>query len=554
MRNLAASASAIRSDSARHGFALLITITLLAFLLVLILSLALFTKVETQISVGTQQLAEARENTLMALNLAIGQLQKFAGPDQRATARAELAFTNPAQPFLTGVWDASTTPPHLLTWLVSGNETDGLAVTPANVPPPGFTVNSTQVLLAGAKSVGAAAQAVLLNKTPIIGANCPGLIGSQIIGNYAYWVSDEGVKASAAVADTLRATLGAVPVTNYPKIRLQIYYPGFDPEAAANATALQKVLSYPQLAFAGVPLSSLKSTFHQVTVCAYAVLTDPTLGALKTDRSYAGTLPTGNPWYDGAGYQLDQGFFSQNPPSGTDPDQLPVARLRVIRRHGPPPSTTELQSTTSARHLLVAGAFNLNSISASAWQAVLEAARTKQWSSTAAGAHGMAGSISLSDAQLAALASAIAPRMRQEFPPCKTASTPFVSLRNLALSGLLQAALDATTINSGKVVGLNPDYISPNDLLALLAPVLTTRSDTFVIRAYGEVQNPARSTSANPVIEGCAWCEAMVQRLPDYVDATQDPTTAWSGLNPTNGRFGRRFQVIAFRWLSPDDL
>ena len=53
-----------------------------------------------------------------------------------------------------------------------------------------------------------------------------------------------------------------------------------------------------------------------------------------------------------------------------------------------------------------------------------------------------------------------------------------------------------------------------------LAPVLFARSDTFLVRAYGEAYNPATQSA-----EGKAWCEALVQRLPEYVDASQPPET-----------------------------
>ncbi|MET0261718.1 MAG: hypothetical protein ABW223_02385, partial [Rariglobus sp.] len=92
-----ASTAKSSSSPARHsardqrgGFALLITITLLAFLVLLLVSLASLTRVETQVASNNQSLAQARQNALMALNIAVGQLQKYAGPDQRTTARADL--------------------------------------------------------------------------------------------------------------------------------------------------------------------------------------------------------------------------------------------------------------------------------------------------------------------------------------------------------------------------------------------------------------------------------------------------------------------------------
>ncbi|HSH93512.1 MAG TPA: hypothetical protein VK968_05160, partial [Roseimicrobium sp.] len=149
----------------QRGFALLITITLLAFLVLLLVSLASLTRVETQVAGNNQQLAQARQNALMALNIALGQLQKATGPDQRVTATADLAGnTNgarlpndtgpvnaqsvngisnglvkvqPGTRYWIGVWGNSdlTAPtlnngniyekppsPVLLNWMVSGNE------------------------------------------------------------------------------------------------------------------------------------------------------------------------------------------------------------------------------------------------------------------------------------------------------------------------------------------------------------------------------------------------------------------------------------------------
>jgi hypothetical protein len=98
-----------------------------------------------------------------------------------------------------------------------------------------------------------------------------------------------------------------------------------------------------------------------------------------------------------------------------------------------------------------------------------------------------------------------------------------------------------------------PGYLLQGDVLSAIAPNLAARSDTFTIRTYGDVQNPATG-----VVEGRAWCEAVVQRTTDYVV----PASATGGNEPeeipsansTNEKFGRRYQVISFRWLSPNDI
>ncbi len=82
------------SYSQRSGFALLITVTPVAFLVLVLVALATFTRVETQVASNSQQLTQARQNAVMGLNIALGQLQKYAGPDQRVTAPASLNATN----------------------------------------------------------------------------------------------------------------------------------------------------------------------------------------------------------------------------------------------------------------------------------------------------------------------------------------------------------------------------------------------------------------------------------------------------------------------------
>ena len=93
-----------------------------------------------------------------------------------------------------------------------------------------------------------------------------------------------------------------------------------------------------------------------------------------------------------------------------------------------------------------------------------------------------------------------------------------------------------------------PGYFKQQDILRPLAPVMTTRGDTFVIRAYGETIDPITQK-----VTGRAWCEATLQRTPDYLNKD---TPAWT-FPPTDAissKFGRSFTVINFRWLNNEDV
>jgi hypothetical protein len=96
-----------------------------------------------------------------------------------------------------------------------------------------------------------------------------------------------------------------------------------------------------------------------------------------------------------------------------------------------------------------------------------------------------------------------------------------------------------------------PGWVNQGDLVRILGTSATVRGDTFVIRAYGE------SHAANGKIVAHAYAEAVVQRVPDYVDQADRPSiNAYS--DPTvaaaNKAFGRRINVVSFRWLSDNEI
>jgi len=93
-----------------------------------------------------------------------------------------------------------------------------------------------------------------------------------------------------------------------------------------------------------------------------------------------------------------------------------------------------------------------------------------------------------------------------------------------------------------------PGWLTQADVLQVIGPSLSARSDTFRVRTYGE----ARSREGR--ILARAWCEAIVQRIPDYVDPVNAATDRGAALSPLNHKFGRRFEIVSFRWLSDDEI
>lgn len=187
------------------------------------------------------------------------------------------------------------------------------------------------------------------------------------------------------------------------------------------------------------------------------------------------------------------------------------------------------------------------------------------------------GSREISEEQIGELAAAIVQQVKQRGPFLSLSE--FVNRRltadpELAISGALQSALDdpEVSINApfrGDMLDANPatpagrpnyhfpeaaagprrqgiaGYVTQADLLQSIGPALTPRSDTFTVRAMGEVRDEGGRVLAR------AWCEAVVQRTAEYVDPANPAGEATAALNGINSRFGRRFDIVSFRWLSP---
>jgi type II secretory pathway pseudopilin PulG len=91
-------------------------------------------------------------------------------------------------------------------------------------------------------------------------------------------------------------------------------------------------------------------------------------------------------------------------------------------------------------------------------------------------------------------------------------------------------------------------YVDQADVLRHFSEQLTPRGDTFVIRTYGD------ALDSNGKVIARAWCQAVVQRFPDYVDATDSAHEAQSAITDTNRIFGRKLQIVNFHWLNPNEI
>lgn len=281
------------STAPKQGFALVIALSLMAFVLLLLLSITTLVQVETQSAQISVARMEAEQNAILAARIALGDLQKYLGPDQRVTARGRRFDTNPydSDDLTTNITDGVD--PVIQNWIGVWQTQRGTN---------GFGQTSFKTwLVSGLSEMEKATSATILNKS-MTGASVVTFLDSQnqvsvdkvplssdsdSTGSYAYWVSDNSVKA--------RANLGVSPAQN-PALSSQSFGIGhvFDyakPFDALSPDVLSRALSHDSfkaLAGGGAQISNLiDAHFHDVSYHGMAVLCDTLEGGLKRDLTDA---------------------------------------------------------------------------------------------------------------------------------------------------------------------------------------------------------------------------------------------------------------------------
>lgn len=377
----------IRCD--RSGFAIVIALSILAFTLLLLLSLTAFIRIEQGVAGQSINQLEARQNALLALNVAIGELQYYTGADQRVTAAADIASaadgtrlnagdvaqnTNSVNGtsnglsvggapsvqrgsrWWTGVWGRAgssysvpaasiyeeTPSPVLLNWLVSGNENNDFAtdsdgwVSDSNTSrfTPGDAIDWSSSGLDPSNPASWSGSANYSNleiqstgqkAVILVGPNTAGVnsvdgeiateryvvapmkgLGDSVTGNpkgrYAWWVGDEGVKASYALSDPYIGSVNpGANSSSGEEARLRLMsaarsgievlpgwgsYPGSSDSSAAEEFDRMNSMRQAQLISPSLSDATIAESFHDITPYSKGLLTDVLNGGLKTDLTY----------------------------------------------------------------------------------------------------------------------------------------------------------------------------------------------------------------------------------------------------------------------------
>ncbi len=306
----------------KPGFSLVVTLVLMVLLSILALGLLTLSSISLRTTGNSAAMAEARANARMALMVALGELQKHAGPDQRITANASIlsdtdkvASSDVAHPHWTGVWDSwkandpgvaggdepshhSTLDDsgngmhpnysahkqgHFRSWLVSLPEDQQNRIESARgfplVPNTNPTGQDSSVTLVGSNSVAEEKDQVAASLVDI-----RSLSGART-GRYGWWAGDESVKATIA-ADPFEGSA----LTAADRI-FRHQSPGSTGSNRADGlenvshTDFSKTHTLRSLDLPDNAENPAQRNFHDITLGSLGVLADVREGGLKRDLS-----------------------------------------------------------------------------------------------------------------------------------------------------------------------------------------------------------------------------------------------------------------------------
>lgn len=187
-----------------RGFALIISLSLMSLVVLMLFTLSALVRVESQKKSSARAVFTARANAHLGFQIALGNLQRLAGPDQRVTAEADIletvASVAAVEPLAkggnrrwTGVWSSESGDflGYLLSGLGRGLDLDDAENFSAALTIDGTSTDNDLAVLVGAGStdVDAGFVAVPLEECPVRG-NSPS-------GRYGWWVGDQGTDGRA---------------------------------------------------------------------------------------------------------------------------------------------------------------------------------------------------------------------------------------------------------------------------------------------------------------------------------------------------------------------
>jgi len=306
-----------RSAHSQHGFALVIALSLMAFVLLLLLSITTLVQVETASAETAQRRLIAEQNALTGALIALGELQQHCGLDQRSTARAAILDSDSTTPEVDGIvhpqwmgvwsYDPANQVKVLDAWLISGNQ-DKISTDLLN---PGIALAVPSVELPSSPFANAANDDDYV-EAPIV------YMDADESDGFAYWVSGQQEKADVGIAlptDPLPPSIEGAEVLGGHYSLAALGFDSLDP----SDPDLAKVSSLSQLPLInGVDTTQLEATAAALGAGNFGLLTNARDGGLRTDlTSQLENVAAGDTtaWVDLTAYGIPEDNYTTKSPT-----------------------------------------------------------------------------------------------------------------------------------------------------------------------------------------------------------------------------------------------
>ena len=308
-----------RSVHSQHGFALVIALSLMAFVLLLLLSMTTLVQVETTSAEIAKTRLIAQQNALAGALTALGELQQHCGVDQRSTATAGINDTNATTPDIIdgvehpqwmGVWryDEASQTKDLETWLISGNQDK----TSTNLLDPVDVLAEPSVRLPASPFANKANAADYV-EAPIV------YMDADESDGFAYWVSGQQEKADVGIAlPTVDPTPTSIEGAEVLGGHYSLPALGFD-SLDPSDPGLAKVSGLSQLPLiSGVDAAQLEANAQALSASNFGLLTNARDGGLRTDltsKLESVALGDTTPWVDLTAYGIPNNNYTTKSPT-----------------------------------------------------------------------------------------------------------------------------------------------------------------------------------------------------------------------------------------------
>jgi hypothetical protein len=260
-----------RKSKPQRGFTLILVMSMLMLLVMIGVGVLSLSAVTLRQSTNERAMVIARSNARMALQLALGDLQKSCGRDQSVTAHARLIGGDSKNAQWTGVWRTNNTDaePH---WLVSQSN-------PSQEVDPLDDLSGQKVTVVSKYDQQEPVEVPLITVAT----------AKDLSSRYAYWVSDEASKArinlqspdSKSTTDLLRLAHSSL-ATEYGLAAIDDAW-GIPEIGKVNQSALTPTLATSALATENTKIP--KQYQHDITTEGYGLPVNVVDGGMKKDLS-----------------------------------------------------------------------------------------------------------------------------------------------------------------------------------------------------------------------------------------------------------------------------